>query len=119
MPRSVFRLMWNTLQKGEEFFGLIKNRTKSGQYYWALANVTPSFDHQGELLGYYSVRRCPARAGVAQMDDLYRRMCQVEDQHSAAKESMDQSIQVLMDHLSANGGQSYEEMVLSFANPDN
>ncbi len=118
MPRSVFRLLWNTLQDGQEFFGLIKNRTKSGMFYWAFANVTPSYDKQGQLLGYYSVRRCPARAGVALMDDLYAQMVAVEAQHQSAREAMDQSIQVLEQHLTSNGGLSYEELVLSFANPD-
>ncbi len=118
MPRSVFRLMWNTLQEGHEFFGLIKNRTKSGKFYWALANVTPSYDPQGNLIGYYSVRRCPARSGVALMDNLYRRMLDVESQHGSAREAMDESIKLLEDHLTSNGGLRYEELVLSFADPD-
>lgn len=119
MPRSVFRLLWNTLQEGHEFFGLIKNRTKSGQFYWALANVTPSYDKEGELLGYYSVRRCPARAGVALMDELYAEMVAVESEIGSAREAMDQSIQILQNYLTSNGGINYEELVLSFANPDN
>jgi len=64
MPRSVFRALWQTLQAGQEFFGVIKNRTKSGGYYWAFANVTPSLDAQGQLLGYFSVRRCPSRKAI-------------------------------------------------------
>ena len=118
MPRSVFRLLWNTLQEGQEFFGLIKNRTKSGQFYWALANVTPSFDKEGQLLGYYSVRRCPARSGVELMGKLYAEMVSVESAINSAREAMDQSIQVLENYLSTNGGINYEELVLSFTNPD-
>lgn len=41
MPRGVFRLMWKTLQKRQEFFGVVKNYTSNRkQYYWVLANIT-------------------------------------------------------------------------------
>jgi len=59
MPRSVFRFMWQTLQKGEEFSGYVKNLGKHGSFYWVFANVTPSYGPGNKLLGYFSVRRKP------------------------------------------------------------
>lgn len=43
MPRGVFWGLWNTLKQGREFFGLVKNMTAHGDYYWVLANVRPDF----------------------------------------------------------------------------
>ena len=33
MPKSVFRQMWNTIEKGEKFRGFIKNLRKDGKYF--------------------------------------------------------------------------------------
>lgn len=40
MPRAVFKLLWDKIQKGEEIFAYVKNRAKSGKYYWVHAYVT-------------------------------------------------------------------------------
>lgn len=112
MPRSVFRFMWNTLQEGKEFMGIVKNRTKSGGFYWAFANVTPSYDADNNLLGYYSVRRCPTRESVAALEPLYRDMLQEESQHSSAQQSMDASLKILTKFIKQSG-QAYEDFILS------
>lgn len=112
MPRSVYRLMWNTLHEGKEFFGVVKNRTKHGQYYWTFANVTPSYDVDHKLMGYYSVRRCPKRSTVDTMASIYREMIDTEARHSSSRDAMDASYQVLIDKIQSTG-KSYEEYVIS------
>lgn len=59
MPKSVFKLLWDNIQKKEEVFAYVINRTKNGNDYWVFANVTASIDERGNLIGYYSVRRKP------------------------------------------------------------
>ncbi|MCP5303902.1 MAG: PAS domain S-box protein [Chromatiaceae bacterium] len=78
MPRAVFGLMWDTLKQGREFFGYVKNLAKDGSFYWTFANVTPSLDAGGHLLGYYSVRRMPKRSALELLGDVYARMCEIE-----------------------------------------
>lgn len=112
MPRSVFRFLWQTLQAGKEFFGLVKNLTKQGNYYWVFANVTPSYDVNNQLVGYYSVRRCPKRSSIELLSDLYQQMLQEENRHSSAKVAMDSSLNLLVDTLQSTG-QNYNEFVLS------
>ena len=65
MPRVVFHLLWQTLSNGREFFGYIKNLCKDGSYYWVFANLTPTFDAGGRIVGYYSVRRRPTAQAIA------------------------------------------------------
>ncbi len=115
MPRSVFRALWQTLQGGEEFFGIIKNRTRDGGFYWAFANVTPSRDGQGQLLGYYSVRRCPKRESIDLLEPIYRAMTEEEQRHSSAREGMDASWSLLENQLN-QAGKSYEEFILGLEN---
>jgi PAS domain-containing protein len=56
MPRSAFYDLWQTIQKGLPWRGYVKNRSKTGNYYWVDANVVPIFN-KGNITGYISVRR--------------------------------------------------------------
>lgn len=112
MPRTVFRLLWETLQKGEEFFGFIKNECNNGQFYWTFAHVTPSYDENSRLLGYYSVRRCPKRSSIETMEPLYQKMLQQEVRHSSSKEAMDAAEIILNQHIQSSG-KSYNEFILT------
>lgn len=55
MPRTVFKCLWDYIQNGKEIFAFVKNKAKDGRYYWVFANVTASFDEQGNIINYYSV----------------------------------------------------------------
>ena len=50
MPRGVFKLFWDTLQRGDEIFAFVKNISMDGSFYWVLANVTPSVNEAGERM---------------------------------------------------------------------
>ena len=41
MPRGVYRLMWETLKAEREFFGVIKNMTADGDFYWFFLPTSP------------------------------------------------------------------------------
>ncbi len=42
MPRTVFKLLWDTIKSGNEIFAYVNNRSKNGDHYWVLAHVIPS-----------------------------------------------------------------------------
>lgn len=41
MPEEAFRDMWQTIQGGLPWSGMVKNRRQDGDFYWVMANVTP------------------------------------------------------------------------------
>ena len=41
MPKAAFADMWYTLQQGEPWSGIVKNRRKNGDHYWVRANAVP------------------------------------------------------------------------------
>jgi len=57
MPKEAFKNLWDTIQSGQVWRGIVKNKTKSGGYYWTDAVVTPVTDTQGEVIEYISIRR--------------------------------------------------------------
>lgn len=73
MPAEAFRDMWATLEAGEPWTALVKNRRKNGDHYWVRANVTPVIEG-GRISGYMSVRTKPGRDEVAAAEALYARM---------------------------------------------
>lgn len=110
MPRAVFHLLWSHIQSRQEIFAYVKNLCKDGSFYWVLANVTPSVDPQGNVVGYYSVRRKPNRKAVAYVTDLYRKMLEVERQ-AGTKDAISASTAHL-ETLLKEKGVTYEQFAL-------
>ncbi|OZB40526.1 MAG: chemotaxis protein [Alishewanella sp. 34-51-39] len=71
MPPLAYKIMWEHLKAGRPWMGLVKNRSKNGDYYWVDAYVTPVTEH-GKVIGYESVRSCPSRQNVERADKLYK-----------------------------------------------
>jgi PAS domain S-box-containing protein len=111
MPRAVFKLLWDTIQARQECFAYVKNMAKDGSFYWVFANVTPSFDADGSLLGYYSVRRKPKASAVKTVAELYRVMLEAE-QRAGTRDAIAASTRLLTDLLKEKGA-GYDEFVLS------
>lgn len=70
MPKEAFADLWETIKAGRPWEGLVKNRAKSGDYYWVRANVTPVIEG-GTTQGYISIRTKPSRAQVTAADQAY------------------------------------------------
>ncbi|NTV10985.1 MAG: methyl-accepting chemotaxis protein [Zoogloea sp.] len=73
MPGEAFHDLWRSLQAGQPWHGVVKNRTKSGDFYWVDAYVTPLTEN-GRPIGYMSVRNTPSRDAVLAAEDLYRKI---------------------------------------------
>ena len=73
MPPAAFADLWNTIESGRPWRGIVKNRCKNGDYYWVSAVVTP-LKENGKTVGYKSVRTRPTRAQVEEAQKLYKGM---------------------------------------------
>ncbi|MGE5537131.1 MAG: methyl-accepting chemotaxis protein [Gemmatimonas sp.] len=73
MPQEAFADLWQTLKTGQPWAGAVKNRTKTGDYYWVQASATPIYD-DGKITGYMSIRTALAPEQRRAAEDLYRRM---------------------------------------------
>ena len=110
MPRSVFKLLWDTIQDKKEIFAHVKNMSKTGKYYWVIAHVTPSLDSSGNFVGYHSNRRKPKSSAITVIDNLYKDIYAAEQSHSqdplaAGTEHLNQVL--------ANAGVTFDEFVWS------
>ncbi|MBI2417014.1 MAG: PAS domain-containing protein [Ignavibacteriales bacterium] len=111
MPKAVFRLLWDTIEKGNEIFAYVKNISSDGAYYWVFANITPVYDQSRNIIGYYSFRRRPSREAIKKITPVYQEMLRIE-QNTGGKTGIEQSVGYLTNLLTENGT-TYEQFILS------
>ncbi len=70
MPAAAFADMWSTLQAGDSWTALVKNRRKDGDHYWVRANAAP-IQRGGQPAGYLSVRTKPSAEEIQAAEKLY------------------------------------------------
>lgn len=73
MPPEAFALMWETLKQGKPFMAIVKNRCKSGAFYWVDAFISPIIN-DGKIVAYESVRVEPSREDIARASALYKKI---------------------------------------------
>ena len=78
MPQSAFKVLYEHIENGKEWFGFVKNLRKDGGYYWVFANISPSYDSNGKMVGYYSVRRKPIDGFKEIIEPLYQSISKIE-----------------------------------------
>jgi PAS domain S-box-containing protein len=100
MPRGVFKLLWDTIQAGQECFAYVKNMAKDGSFYWVFAHVTPNYSPEGKIEGFYSVRRAPRTEAVRFMEGVYAQMREVE-RRAGPKDAPAASLAFLQDLLAS------------------
>ncbi|MCK7357222.1 methyl-accepting chemotaxis protein [Enterobacter roggenkampii] len=71
MPKAAFADMWYTLQQGEPWSGIVKNRRKNGDHYWVRANAVPMV-RRGQVTGYMSIRTKATAEEIAAVEPFYR-----------------------------------------------
>lgn len=57
VPKEVYKDMWDTIQAGKVWTGIVPNCGKGGVVYVVDTTVQPMFDEAGKITGYISVRR--------------------------------------------------------------
>jgi PAS domain S-box-containing protein len=113
MPRAVFKLLWDTLSEGREIFAYVKNMAKNGNYYWVFAHVTPSFDHNKNIVAFHSNRRVPDRKVIeTTIIPLYAAILQEENRHRNGKDALAASFAFVLDFLKSKNT-TYDELIFS------
>ena len=111
MPRCIFKLLWDTVQAGQEIFAYVINRSKNGDHYWVYAHITPSFEEGGKICGYHSNRRAPDRTILDKMIiPLYSDLIREEEKHSNRKSGLAASESMIANLLS-DRGLAYDEFI--------
>ena len=71
MPKVAFEDLWKTIRSGKVWNGIVKNKTKSGDFYWVNATAYPSKTQDGKLR-YISIRVHPTQNEIENAEILYK-----------------------------------------------
>jgi len=115
MPRSVFKLLWDTIGSGHELFAYVINLSKDGGHYWVFAHMTPSFGPGGQIVGYHSNRRAPEPSAVTRIRALYDQLLAAERRETSTPAAIAAGTAVLQRTL-AEAGLDYDEFVWNLTN---
>src|SRR6218665_2465196 len=77
-PVQISTDMILTIRGKQPWTGLIKNRRKTGEYYWLRLNISPIFSG-GKYAGSLMVHSRPSREELERIEPLYRKM--LDGQH--------------------------------------
>jgi len=78
MPRAIFFLLWSSLLRGEPVSGVVKNLSKSGRYYWVIADFDVKIDEDGNIKSFTAFRRSAPQQVIDIIEELYETMLNIE-----------------------------------------
>jgi aerotaxis receptor len=78
MPKAIFKKMWETIQSGQVYNGVIKNLRKDGSYYWVEIEILPIKTEEKEVIGYISASRAASKKDIEDSEELYNKMLEDE-----------------------------------------
>jgi len=96
MPRVIFKTFWDFIKAGKPIVAYVKNRTKTGGYYWVLAAVFPLKER------FVSIRFKPTSTILASVKEIYNKLLNAQE-----KLEMPQSEELLLKLLNELGYADY------------
>jgi PAS domain S-box-containing protein len=79
MPKTIFKLLWDKLNKGENIHAFVKNMAKDGRYYWVLTNFEFKKDNEGNIISIYAKRKAAPRNVIFEIEKLYSILKAIEN----------------------------------------
>lgn len=73
MPPAAFKLLWDTVNAGRSWRGIVKNRANNGDHYWVDAYITPTYE-DGKIVSLESVRQKAEPACIKRAEQAYQAM---------------------------------------------
>jgi PAS domain S-box-containing protein len=53
---EAYELIWETIISGKQWKGELQNKKKNGEFYWAMASISPVFDNAGNISNYLGIQ---------------------------------------------------------------
>ena len=79
MPKVIFKLMWEDLQKNNGSHIIIKNMSKTGRFFWVANDVKNNIDQNGTIT--YTAQQSAVSNDVIKnkIEPLYKKLIQIEN----------------------------------------
>ena len=79
MPKIAFKLMWDRIKQGKNFLAVVKNLSKSGDYYWVVTEFEPKIDPiTNEIISHTAFRKAAPQKAIDAMIPIYAKLLEIE-----------------------------------------
>lgn len=79
MPKIVFKMMWDRINKGQNIKAIVKNLAKDGRYYWVLTDFEPKYDPlTNEIVSHTAYRKAAPRKAIETIIPIYAKLVEIE-----------------------------------------
>ena len=106
MPKIVFKMMWDRINKGQNIMAVVKNLAKDGSFYWVITDFEPKIDPlTNEIISHTAFRKAAPKNVVKIMKPIYEKLLEIEK-----KDGTEASEKYLKEFLKEKGV-SYDEFI--------
>ncbi len=79
MPKIVFKMMWERINRAQNIMAVVKNLAKDGSYYWVVTEFEPKVDPiTNEIISHTAFRKAAPREAVEAMIPIYKKLVEIE-----------------------------------------
>lgn len=106
MSEKIYKEMWETLQKGNEWKGELLNKKKNGELFWELVSISPIKNDKGKTTHYVSIKEDITELKEAEKkieesrisQDIITRLLKISLEKLTLKEQLERSLDVIISH---------------------
>jgi len=79
MPKVVFKMMWDRINRAQNIMAVVKNMAKDGSYYWVVTEFEPKVDPiTNDIISHTAFRKAAPRKAVDVMEPIYQKLLEIE-----------------------------------------
>ena len=79
MPKIIFKMMWDRINKGQNIMAVVKNLAKDGRYYWVITEFEPKIDSlTNEIISHTAFRKAASQKVIDKIIPLYKKLIEIE-----------------------------------------
>lgn len=79
MPKVVYKMMWERINKGQNIMAVVKNLAKDGSYYWVVTEFEPKVDSiTNEIISHTAFRKAAPQKAIDAMIPIYKKLLEIE-----------------------------------------
>lgn len=79
MPRVVFKMMWDRINRAQNIMAVVKNMAKDGSYYWVITEFEPKVDPiTNEIISHTAFRKAAPQEAIDVMTPIYQKLLEIE-----------------------------------------
>lgn len=110
MPKIMFKIMWERIQKGKDVKVLVKNLAKDGRFYWVTTKFEPNLDPiTNEIVSHTAFRKAVDKKAVDKIIPIYHELLKIEKKSDM--EASERYLKIYLENLELSYDQFIDQII--------